>query len=314
MPSIVVACVGDPGVAAGLGKKGTTSDLTLFNAAQGDRQCVFVEPTRFPEKMVALTTALSMAHRCLLVVHGLTRSVAETVATVDLFDLPTTIVRGPSVGDDEIRRALKGTRLEHDPVQAEDLPRLREMIGDWTAPERPGPVRVPIDHAFQVKGVGAVALGLVAQGRLEAHAKLRLYPTARTVEVRSIQVHDVDRPSAATGERVGVALKGIEARELERGQILAPEGSLPTTERWFGRDPKLCRYYRGSIASGGRYHLAVGLDAYPVQVGPAGGPLDLTVDRPISIDPGAAGYLLDLSATVGPRVVGRWSLDPAGSG
>ncbi|EQD55446.1 elongation factor Tu domain 2 protein, partial [mine drainage metagenome] len=150
MPSIVVACVGDPGVAEALGKKGTSSDLTLFNSVLGEQQLVFVEPTRFPEKMVALTTALSMAHRCLLVVHALSRSVAETLATVDLFDLPTTLVRGPSVGDDELRRALKGTRLEPEPILAEDLPRLRETIGSWTAPDRPGPVRVPIDHAFQV--------------------------------------------------------------------------------------------------------------------------------------------------------------------
>src|SRR5579875_3159685 len=280
MPSIVVACVGDPGVAAGLGKKGTTSDLTLYNTVQGDRQFVFVEPTRFPEKMVAL---------------------------------PTTIVRGPSVGDDELRRALKGSRLESEPFLAEDLPHLRETIGAWAAPERPGPVRVPIDHAFQVKGVGAVALGLVAQGRLEAHAKLRLYPTAQTVEVRSIQVHDVDRASAATGERVGVALKGVDARELERGQILAPEGSLVTTHRWRGRDPRPCRYYRGEIAPGGRYHLAVGLDAYPVQVGSVGAPIELTVGRRISAEPGSPGYLLDLSATAGPRIMGRWTLDPVGS-
>ncbi|EQD37730.1 elongation factor Tu domain-containing protein, partial [mine drainage metagenome] len=120
MPSIVVACVGDPGVAEALGKKGTSSDLTLFNSVLGEQQLVFVEPTRFPEKMVALTTALSMAHRCLLVVHALSRSVAETLATVDLFDLPTTLVRGPSVGDDELRRALKGTRLEPEPILAED--------------------------------------------------------------------------------------------------------------------------------------------------------------------------------------------------
>ncbi len=312
MTSIVVACVGDSGVAAGLGKKGATSDLTLFNAVQGDRQYVFVEPTRFPEKMVALTTALSMAHRCLLVVHGLTRSLAETIATVDLFDLPTAIVRGPSVGDDELRRALKGTRLEAEPIQTEEMPRLREMVGAWAAPDRPGPLRVPIDHAFPVKGVGAVALGLVAQGRLEAHAKLRLYPTALTVEVRSIQVHDVDRESATVGERVGVALKGIEASELARGQILAPDGSLPRTERWLGRDPKRCRYYRGSIVPGGRYHLGVGLDAYPVQVGSGSDPLELTVDRPISADPGSPGYLLDLSATTGARIVGRWRLEPAG--
>ncbi len=314
MTSIVIACVGDPGVAASLGKKGTASDLTLYNSVQGDRQFVFVEPTRFPEKMVALTTALAMAHRCLLVVHGLTRPLAETLATVDLVDLPTTIVRGPSVGDDELRRALKGSRLESEPFLAEELPHLRETIGDWAAPERPGPVRVPIDHAFQVKGVGAVALGLVAQGRLEAHAKLRLYPTAKTVEVRSIQVHDVDRGSAATGERVGVALKGVDATELERGQILAPEGSLTTTNRWHGRDPRRCRYYRGSITPGGRYHLAVGIDAYPVQVGPAGESIEFTVDRPVAADPGSPGYLLDLSATAGARIVGRWTLEPAPPG
>lgn len=311
MGSVVVACVGDPGLAAQLGKKGTVSDLTLYHSVQGDSQVMLVEPSRFPEKMVALTTALTMAHRILLVVQGLSRSIAETLATVDLVDLPTTIIRGSSVGDEELRRALKGTRLEHEPFLSEEVPPLRERLAGWAAPVREGPVQVPLDHAFQVKGVGPVALGLVTQGRLDSHARLRLYPTSKVVEVRSIQVHDIDRENAECGERVGIALKGVDASELERGQTLAPEGSLAVSDRWVGRTPKLCRYYRGTVASGGRFHLAVGIDTYPVQVEPHGDWIEILIDRPVAGTSGMPGYLLDLSATNGPRIVGRWNLSLA---
>ncbi|MCI4361477.1 MAG: hypothetical protein L3J91_07200, partial [Thermoplasmata archaeon] len=84
-----------------------------------------------------------------------------------------------------------------------DAAHLRTEIDGWSAADRPGTVQVPIDHAFPVKGVGAVALGVVRRGSLTAHEKLRLFPTPKLVEIRSIQVHDVDVRAARTGERVG---------------------------------------------------------------------------------------------------------------
>ena len=191
-------------------------------------------------------------------------------------------------------------------MTALDSARLRTEIDGWATPERPGPVRVPLDHAFPVKGVGAVALGVVRNGHLTAHEKLRLYPTDKVVEVRSIQVHDVDVRSANTGERVGTALKGVEAEELSRGQVLAPEGSLSVATTVRGSDWRKSRYYRGTIAPGAQVQLLVGLQLVPARFGEVGeSAITLTPDRPVAFALGDPIVVADLSPPSGPRIVGR---------
>ncbi|MGA8302389.1 MAG: EF-Tu/IF-2/RF-3 family GTPase [Thermoplasmata archaeon] len=306
---VTVAVVGAGEVAKELGKKGTVSDLTLFNSVRDGHAITLVEPTQFPDKFPPLITALSMADRCLLVVAELTRPVAETIATVDVVDVPTTIVKGPGVGDDELARALKGSRLESVERLPLDFPRLRELIDGWTAAAVEGPVLVPIDHAFPVKGVGTVALGVVRRGTLRAHDPLRLWPTPKIVEIRSIQVHDLDRKEANCGERVGVALRGAEADELSRGQVLAPEGSLRARTSLAGGALVRCRYYRGDARPGAQLNAIVGLQSAPASLDEFSPTrVSITADRPFAYSPGMSAYLLDLSVPAGPRIVGRFEL------
>jgi selenocysteine-specific translation elongation factor len=307
--SVTVAIVGTNELAKELGKKGTTSDLTLYNAVHDQHAATLVEPTQFPEKLPPLVQALAMADRCVLGVLELNRAVAETIAAVDLVDVPTIVVLGPSVGDAEVDRVLKGTRLEAAPREALDLPRLRDELEGWSAPVVEGPVEVSLDHAFPVKGVGAVALGVVRRGTLRAHEKLRLYPTPKEVEVRSIQVHDVDRKEAARGERVGVSLRGVDPDELARGQLLAPAGTLRDGTTVPGGTLERCRYYRGDAGPGARLHLALGLQVVPAVLDRAeASGLTVTTDRPVAWRPGSRGLLLDLSVPAGPRLLGRFTL------
>lgn len=306
---VTVAVVGAPNVAKELGKKGTASDLTLYNTVRDDHATTLVEPTQFPEKFTPLLSALAMADRCLLVVQELTRPVAETIATLDVVDVPTTLVQGPAVGEGELVRTLKGSRLEHAERRPLDLPQLRELVEGWTAPVVEGPVLAPIDHAFPVKGVGSVALGVVRRGTLRVHEQLRLWPTPKIVEIRSIQVHDVDRKEAGCGERVGVALRGVEADELSRGQVLAPEGSLREGRTLTGGALLKCRYYRGDARPGAQLNVVVGLQTAPAsldELTPTG--VTVTADRALAYDPGMPAYLLDLSVPTGPRIVGRFEL------
>ena len=306
---VTVAVVGAPDIAKELGKKGTASDLSLYNSVTEGHATTLVEPTQFPEKFSPLLNALAMADRCLLIVPELTRPVAETIATVEQAEVPTTVVLGPGVGEGELSRALKGGRLESAPRMPLDLPKLRESVEAWSAPLLEGPVLVPIDHAFPVKGVGAVALGVVRRGTLHGHDRLRLWPTEKVLDIRSIQVHDIDRKEAGCGERVGVALKGVDADELSRGQLLAPEGSLGVGAEVRGTSFQKCRYYRGDAASGAAVHLSHGLQVVPAEVaeiGPAG--VRVTADRPLALLAGAPAYLVDLSVPVGPRLVGRFSV------
>jgi selenocysteine-specific translation elongation factor len=303
---VTVAVVGAPDLAKELGKKGTASDLTLFNNVRDGHAVTLVEPTQFPEKFPPLLTALGMADRALLYVSELNRPVAEAIATLEVLELPVTVVVGTAVGGAELDRALKGGRLADAERVALDLPQLRALVDGWMAPALDGPVQVPIDHAFPVKGVGAVALGVVRRGVLRAHERLRLYPTEKAVEVRSIQVHDIDRKDAGCGERVGVALKGVEADELSRGQVLAPEGTLAAATELRGGALVRSRYYRGDLVAGAQLHAAVGIQVVPASLDALSADgCALTPDRPLAVTAGSSAVLADLSVPAGPRIVGR---------
>ncbi|HKS59673.1 MAG TPA: EF-Tu/IF-2/RF-3 family GTPase [Thermoplasmata archaeon] len=303
-PSVTVTLVGAPDLGPALGKKGTQSDLTLYNHVRDGHAATVVIPTQYPEKFPPLLQAVAMADRAVFVVPALDRTFAEAAATLDLFDLPVELRRGETVGEAELRRALRSSRLETLPIASIDPPRLREEIEHWTAPARTGSLVVSIDHAFPVRGVGAVALGVVRRGTLETHAKLTLYPDLRAVEVRSIQVHDEDVDSASVGDRVGVALRGVEAEELSRGQALAPEGSLVTGPRVELGALKRCRYYRGTVSPGSSFQLQIGLQVVPAKVESASAEsLVVVADRPLAWSPGDLAHLADLSIPSGPRIV-----------
>ena len=304
--SVTVAVVGAREIAPSLGKKGTASDLTLYNAVRDGHQATIVEPTQYPDRFPPLLSAIAMADRTVFVVPSINREVAEVAATLDVVQPDLAIRLGESVGEGELRRAFKGSRLESAPMEPLNLTRLREEIDGWSAIDRPGPVRVRVDHAFPVKGVGAVALGLVHRGVVRAHESLRLYPTDRTVEVRSIQVHDVDVREAVAGSRVGLALKGVEAEELGRGQVLAAPGQLQVGREVPIREWAASRYYRGAIAEGQSVQLQLGLQIVPARwTRLANGAGTLESDRPVAFEPGEPAVVADLSPASGPRIVGR---------
>ena len=79
MPNIVVSVIGPPGYAAGLGKKGTSTDLTLYNAKKGENTVTFIEPTRYPERLAPLFYSTSLAQKAIVVVDELNSNFGESI-------------------------------------------------------------------------------------------------------------------------------------------------------------------------------------------------------------------------------------------
>jgi elongation factor 1-alpha len=117
----------------------------------------------------------------------------------------------------------------------DELDHLFELLPKTT--DAGGEFRMYVDRSYSVTGVGAVASGTVNSGTVEAGDELLLGPmpdgSFREVEVRSIEMHyhRVDR--ARAGRIVGIALKGVEETELERGMVLVPCGADPEPVRSF---------------------------------------------------------------------------------
>ena len=144
--------------------------------------------------------------------------------------------------EEEIAAACTGTFLESAavvPVSArtgEGLPRLVEVLSALSAevPERPadGPLFLPVDRAFTLKGFGTVATGTLLSGTLSEGDALALVPPSPAVgelRARTVQVHGKGSPRASAGQRTAVNLPGVEASAISRGQVLAHPGVVPPT-------------------------------------------------------------------------------------
>ncbi len=144
--------------------------------------------------------------------------------------------------EEELRAATKGTFLEGAPIvpcsarTGEGLPALTEALGRLAAevPARPadGPLLLPVDRAFSLKGFGTVVTGTILSGTVaegEAVALVPAAPGAEPLRVRTVQVHGKAVPKALAGQRTAVNLPGIDTEAVSRGQALTHAGVVPAS-------------------------------------------------------------------------------------
>jgi len=115
------------------------------------------------------------------------------------------------------------------------LDELRETLGEAAArvaeKRTEGLTRLFVDRVFSLRGIGTVVTGTLWSGSIGEGDALRAEPAGLNVRVRSVQVHDRPVERAAAGQRVAVALPGVELRELRRGDALVAPGAYPTSYR-----------------------------------------------------------------------------------
>jgi selenocysteine-specific elongation factor len=95
-----------------------------------------------------------------------------------------------------------------------------------------GPLRLPIDRAFTIRGRGSVVTGTLRGGAVRVGSELRLVPSddRRIVRVREVQVHH-GRADEAAGGRTALNLAGPGTGELQRGQVLTTGDEVSSTDR-----------------------------------------------------------------------------------
>lgn len=314
MPAVTLGVLGNTEYARELGKKGTESDVQLFTFKEGDVNVSMIVPFRHPEKVQALCYAVNAPDAVLIVVKEINRDLGESiVAAAAAGHARGYILLQNYVQPEQVKPLLKGTSLEQLDVLVDDgkPATVRAKIAELAVPPRDGPVRIPIDHHFHVKGIGAVILGFVKQGVVKKHDALRAWPSTKTAQVRSIQVHDVDVGEAFTGDHVGLALKNVENDDLDRGQVLAPEGSLQTADAGKSIDMKVSvtPFFRPGIKAEGVYHVAAGWQLVSARAKSelgAGkdGTITFELGQPLAYAPGERVLLVNLD-NAAQRIVGH---------
>jgi selenocysteine-specific translation elongation factor len=258
MSNLTVAILAPPDYAKDLGKKGTVSDITFYNLKKGDATVTFIEPTRYPEKLSSLFYAVSVSNRVILVIEEINASFGECVLMLQCAGKSNGyLILKNYITQDQIAPLIKGTVLEHYEVIEEDIVGLREKMLEisvkQTAHQKTHDTvekgSVPVDAHFNVKGVGVVVLGFVAQGAIKKHDTLKILPTKKTAQIRSIQKHDDDAENAIKGDRVGLALKNIEAEDLDRGFVLTNDPEIKQATTISGK-AQLVKYWPAPLKEG----------------------------------------------------------------
>jgi len=108
----------------------------------------------------------------------------------------------------------------------------------------PDPVRdadkpfiMPIEDVFSISGRGTVVTGKVERGILKKMEEVEIVgikPTRKTV-VTGLEMFNKELDDVQAGENVGVLLRGIDKKEVERGQVLAKPGSITPHKKFKGQ-------------------------------------------------------------------------------
>ncbi|MDX2012215.1 MAG: selenocysteine-specific translation elongation factor [Myxococcaceae bacterium] len=141
----------------------------------------------------------------------------------------------------ELRGLVAGTFLEGAalvPVSAKtgdglgalkaELGRLAATLStEPSARSSDGPLFLPIDRAFTIKGFGCVVTGTLWSGRLAVADEVALLPGLEgPVRLRGLQQHGKPVERAQAGERVAVNVMGVEMQDVTRGMALVRKGEL----------------------------------------------------------------------------------------
>ena len=144
-------------------------------------------------------------------------------------DIP--VIKGSALKAMEAGVAGKFTDAACDPIR-ELLAAIDSYI---PTPERPTdkPFLMPVEDVFTITGRGTVATGRIDRGTVKVQDKVEivgLRPTTETT-VTGVEMFRKLLDQAIAGDNVGCLLRGIDRKDIERGQVLAKPGTInPHTE------------------------------------------------------------------------------------
>ncbi|MDR3318904.1 MAG: elongation factor Tu [Clostridiales bacterium] len=139
-------------------------------------------------------------------------------------DIP--IVKGSAL------RALEASSADRSTDPACDcIMELMDAVDSYI----PDPVRdvdkpflMPVEDVFTITGRGTVATGRVERGTVKIADKVQLVgiTDSRDTTVTGVEMFHKEMDSAQAGDNVGLLLRGIDRKDIERGQVLCKPNSI----------------------------------------------------------------------------------------
>ncbi len=112
---------------------------------------------------------------------------------------------------------------------------LLEALDEFVEPEKPinKPLRIPLQDVYSITGVGTVPVGRVETGKMKPNDKIVVMPEGVVGEIKSIETHHTQIPEAAAGDNIGFSVRGVDKKQIKRGDVVGTPDNPPTVAKEF---------------------------------------------------------------------------------
>ena len=157
--------------------------------------------------------------------------IRELLSSYDFPGDDTPIIRGSAV---KALEAASNGNVDGDDCKCifELMDAVDAFIPD-PARETDKPFLMPVEDVFTITGRGTVATGRVERGMIKVQDPVEIVgiKDTKTSVVTGIEMFRKSLDFAQAGDNAGILLRGIDRKDIERGQVIAKPGSItPHTE------------------------------------------------------------------------------------
>jgi elongation factor Tu len=134
------------------------------------------------------------------------------------------VIRGSAV-------AAMNAASKDDPACAPIVALLKAMDDYIPVPKREVdlPFIMPVEDVFSIKGRGTVGTGRIERGKVHVGDEVAIIGLSKDIRktvVTGVEMFNKTLDEGQAGDNVGLLLRGIEKKDLERGQVIAKPGSI----------------------------------------------------------------------------------------
>ena len=147
----------------------------------------------------------------------------------------TPIVKGSALN------AIESTSTDPNAPEYKCILELMEAVDSFIAtPARPTdlPFLLPVEDVFTITGRGTVATGRLERGIIkvgDAAQIVGLMEEPKNTVVTGVEMFRKLLDQAEAGDNIGVLLRGIDRKQVERGQVIAKPGSITPHTKFTGQ-------------------------------------------------------------------------------
>ncbi|HLD59418.1 MAG TPA: translation elongation factor EF-1 subunit alpha [Candidatus Bilamarchaeaceae archaeon] len=114
-------------------------------------------------------------------------------------------------------------------------PTLLDLLNKLTVPPKLNDLalRMPVQEVFSITGHGTVPVGRIETGVLKPGMQVVFMPSGRKAEVKKVEMHHQELKEGKCGDNVGFNVKGVDRKDVKRGDVIGPVDNPPTVAQDF---------------------------------------------------------------------------------